>query len=63
MVCLQSVIGGDYNMCDKNQYREDGYKPRKSDDLWESSPMNPINRKTRKSRETREMEFIEETMR
>jgi len=50
-------------MCDKNQYREDGYKPRKSDDLWESSPMNPINRKTRKSRETREMEFIEETMR
>jgi len=45
-------------MCDKNQYREQGYVPRKPDELWADSPMNPKNRKKRK-----EMEFIEETMR
>jgi len=47
-------------MCDKSAYREAGYTPRKSDELWEKSPMNPKNRK---KRETKEMEFIEETMR
>jgi len=28
-------------MCDKNQYREQGYTPRKPDALWDASPMNP----------------------
>jgi hypothetical protein len=26
-------------------YREQGYKPRKSDELWERSPMNPEKKK------------------
>lgn len=47
-------------MCDKNMYREQGYTPRKPDELYEQSPMNPKNKKTW---ETKEMQFIEETMR
>lgn len=29
----------------KSAYREMGYKPRKPEDLWESSPHNPKNKK------------------
>jgi hypothetical protein len=47
-------------MCDKCAYREQGYKPRKGEELWAASPMNEKNRK---KRETKEMEFIEDVMR
>ena len=32
-------------MRDKHSYRENGSKPRASEELWERSPMNPKNRK------------------
>jgi hypothetical protein len=44
----------------KEAYREQGYKPRKGEELWAASPMNEKNRK---KRETKEMEFIEDVMR
>jgi hypothetical protein len=55
-------LEGDGVMCadGKEAYREQGYKPRKGEELWAASPMNEKNRK---KRETKEMEFFEETMR
>ena len=32
-------------MCDKSAYREQGYKPRDGEQLWNESAMNPKNKK------------------
>ena len=38
-------------MCDKSAYREQGYTPRTSEELWEASPMNPKNKKKEEIKE------------
>ena len=43
----------------KQSYREQGYEPRKADELWEQSPMNPKNKK----KQSNGTEFLERYVR
>ena len=57
-IALDPVVIDDSKR-ESKEYREQGYTPRKSDELWEKSPMNP---EKKKDNDKKKMENYMETL-